>query len=274
MPPPHRNPPDSNAAVTIRRLADGYRSLLSDPIIPNDFLSGVARATPSHQFLGNSVQAVYGRQVAFLSAILREYQNVPAPQIKVLDWGCGKGHITYLLRSRGFDVTSCDVVNEVDDTTMLGQEAPIIQSGLIPVVPLCHPSNLPFKDEGFDCVLSFGVLEHVESEIASLHEIRRILKPGGLLFVTFLPYFLSWTQALARLRGIGYHDRLYNKRRLLQLAESARFQLASVFYGQLLPKNSVPISFDRALEPLDRFFCDHTPLKHLATNLEALLVAD
>jgi SAM-dependent methyltransferase len=272
MPPQlPRNLPDTKATVT--RLAEKYRSLLSAPIVPDDFLSGVARATPSHRFLGNSVQAVYVRQVAFLSAILQDYQNVPAQQIKVLDWGCGKGHITYLLRSRGFDVTSSDVVNEVDDTTMLGQDAPILRTSLIPVVPLRHPSDLPFKDGEFDCVLSFGVLEHVESDIASLHEIRRILKPGGLLFVTFLPYFLSWTQALARLRGIGYHDRLYNKGRLLQLADNAGFQLASAFYGQLLPKNSVPISFDKALEPLDRFMCDHTPLKHLATNLEVLLVA-
>ena len=265
--------PDEKATVTVAQLAGKYRSVLSAPVVADDFLSQVARTTPSHQFLANSAQAVYGRQVAFLSAILNDYQSVPTGQIKVLDWGCGKGHITYLLQNRGFDVTSCDVDRAIDDTTMFGQEAPIVQARGIAVTPLRHSIDLPFRDQEFDCVVSFGVLEHVQSDLASLHEIRRVLKPGGIVYVTFLPYFLSWTQALARLRGSGYHDRLYNKRRLLRLANSAKFQLASTSYGQLLPKNSVPISFDKALEPMDRFLCEHTPLKHFATNLEALLVA-
>ena len=96
--------PDEKATVTVAQLAGKYRSVLSAPVVADDFLSQVARTTPSHQFLANSAQAVYGRQVAFLSAILNDYQSVPTGQIKVLDWGCGKGHITYLLQNRGFDV--------------------------------------------------------------------------------------------------------------------------------------------------------------------------
>ena len=259
--------------ATIARLVDKYRPILHSPIEYDDFLSETARGRPSHQFLASSAQAMYGRQVAFLAAILHDYAQAPANQIKILDWGCGKGQITYLLQARGFDVTSCDVVSTNDDSAF-GQEVPIIHLKGIPVVPLEHPSQLPFADQSFDCVVSFGVLEHVQSDAASLLEIRRILKPGGLLFIVLLPYFLSWTQAIAHLRGIHYHDRLYSLRQLRLLAGKSSFHLAAARHAQLFPKNSVPIALDRLLEPVDRTLCRWTPLKYLATNLEAILVAD
>jgi len=101
------------------------------------------------------------------------------------------------------DLMSRAVMLTEQSTTrqMFGQEAPIVQARGIAVTPLRHSIDLPFRDQEFDCVVSFGVLEHVQSDLASLHEIRRVLKPGGIVYVTFLPYFLSWTQALARLAG-------------------------------------------------------------------------
>lgn len=259
--------------ITVARLIDRYRPILSSPIGRDDFLLQTARGNPSHQFLGSSTQAIYRRQVAFLAAILHEYTQAPADQIKILDWGCGKGHITYLLQARGFKVTSCDVLSTSDDSAF-GQEVPIVQLKGISVVPLAHVSQLPFEDQTFDCVVSFGVLEDVHSDVASLKQIRRILKPGGLFFITLLPYFLSWTQALARLRGITYHDRLYNHQQLRLLAQNAGFHVAATSHAQLFPKNIVHIALDPVLEPIDRFLCQWTPLKYLATNLEAVLVAD
>ncbi len=259
-------------SITIARLADKYWPILRSRIENDDFLSQTARGRPSHQFLASSAQAMYGRQVAFLTAIMHDYAQAPADQIKILDWGCGKGHITYLLQERGFDVTSCDVQSTNDDSTF-GQEVPIVHLKGIRVVPLEHESQLPFADQSFDCVVSFGVLEHVRSDAASLQEIRRILKPGGLFFVALLPYFLSWTQAVTHLRGIRYHDRLYSLRELRLLAGQSRFRVAAAFHGQLFPKNSVPLALDRLLEPMDRFLCRWTPMKYLATNLEAILVA-
>jgi SAM-dependent methyltransferase len=262
----------SPAVQAIRALMEKHRSILSRPATVDNFLLQIGRETESHRFLANSTQAVYGRQVAFLAALLQEYTDTSANQLKVLDWGCGKGHITYLLKARRFDVVSCDIALEKQDSSF-GQEVPIVQGKQIAVVPLHHPSALPFGDASFDCVVSFGVLEHVQSDVASLHEIHRVLRPGGVFFVTFLPYFLSWTQAVCHLRGNDYHDRLYRVRRLRLSAATAGFQLAGYSHGQLFPKNSLPISWDPFLEPLDRLLCRHTPLKYLATNLEALFVA-
>ena len=261
-----------SAVEAVSALMEKHRAILNGPAGVDRFLLQIGRATESHRFLANSTQAVYRRQVAFLTALLEEYNNASASRLKVLDWGCGKGHITYLLKARGFDVVSCDIALDKDDSSF-GQEVPIIQAEQIAVVPLHHPSALPFDDAFFDCVVSFGVLEHVPSDAASLPEIHRVLRPGGLFFVTFLPYFLSWTQAVSHLRGNDYHDRLYRESRLPLLAADAGFQLAGYSHGQLFPKNSTPISWDPLLEPLDRLLCRYTPLKYFATNLEAVFVA-
>jgi SAM-dependent methyltransferase len=45
----------------------------------------------------------------------------------------------------------------------------------------CAQRVLPFADSTFDCCLMNEVLEHVEDELQSLAEIRRVLKPGGYL---------------------------------------------------------------------------------------------
>ena len=50
-------------------------------------------------------------------------------------------------------------------------------------------TKLTFKENTFDFILNFDVLEHVPEVSAGIHEIYRCLKPGGtlLLSVPFLP---------------------------------------------------------------------------------------
>lgn len=260
----------NTTSIDISQIIDKHSGLLSCSSQEDAFLSEMRQKASSHAFLAHSTQAVYTRQINFLSAILKDYVDREPNDIKVLDWGCGKGHITYLLNTRGFDVTSCDIHKKDSDSTF-GQETPIIDKLGISVVSLEHRSKLPFASGSFDCVVSFGVLEHVYSDRESLSELRRILKVGGLLFVTFLPYCLSWTQAIARVRGNHYHDRLYNIKGFKRLVADSGFRIHRVALAQLFPKNSIPLSLDKTLEPIDRFLCSYSPLKYVATNIEAIL---
>jgi ubiquinone/menaquinone biosynthesis C-methylase UbiE len=47
---------------------------------------------------------------------------------------------------------------------------------------------LPFADESFDIVYSLNVLEHTEDPVLTLGEAFRVLKPGGLIYISFPNY--------------------------------------------------------------------------------------
>ena len=50
--------------------------------------------------------------------------------------------------------------------------------------------GLPFPAASFDAVLANQVLEHVRDLVGLVHEIHRVLRPGGML-VAHVPYFRS-----------------------------------------------------------------------------------
>lgn len=257
------------AADELGRLEDQAGvGLMSDP-----YLADVAGRYPTHAFLGGSTQLIYQRQIRFLVELARVQLNRPPAHVHVLDWGCGKGHISYLLRRAGFRLTACDVDAHADDSAF-GQVTPIIDEQAINVVPLLDAIGLPFGDATFDIALSVGVLEHVADDAGSLRELRRVLKPEGLCVVTFLPYTLSWTQRLAHARGDRYHDHLYSRAGVSRLAAGAGFRVLRMTHGQLFPKNTVSLRAAGLLEPLDRALCRYTPLRYFATNLEVVLVAE
>ena len=155
---------------------------------------------------------------------------------RVLDWGCGYGQVTALLRNRGVDVVAFDYRGDLSGPTVGPLERfPEIQAHYSP-----NPVALPFDDASFDTVLSCGVLEHVEQPDASLDEIRRVLKPGGTFYVTNLPNRYSYTERLARLLGRYYHgqlpnDRVYTKRSVRELLSRHGFRVRELRRVHMLP---------------------------------------
>ncbi|MEL6457989.1 MAG: class I SAM-dependent methyltransferase [Cyanobacteria bacterium J06636_27] len=252
---------NSKAFVALRR------SHFQTPTPLNQEISDLTLNLQSHAFLRNAAcQNIYLYLTNYVKAFSEYWFKKSLSELKILDWGCGKGHISYLMREMGAEITSCDVDGANDSS--FGQNTPIIEKASINVVPLEHPYILPFKDTSFDIVLSFGVLEHVPNHFESLQEIHRILKASGLMFCFFLPYYLSWTQRLAHFRGDFYHDRLYSKKIVKELLKQSKLELIDIWHRQLLPKNSISYDNYRTFEFIDQWITEYTPLKYTATNIE------
>lgn len=246
------------------------KKILSAPVKLDSYLLDVSKRIQTHKFLGGATQGCYIRMVQLLASIYTQ-QGRDLSTVRVLDWGTGKGHISYLLKAAGFNVISCDIASAEDDSSF-GQDTPILKEKSISVISLNDPWILPFKDGEFDLVVSFGVLEHVPNDYESLRELHRVIKPGGIFFFSFLPFWLSWSQRLAHLRGNWYHPKLYGTKTLTHMAVNAGFKVGSIWHGQLFPKNSFPHS--NLLERVDRFLTWSTPLKNFATNIEGILIAE
>ena len=156
---------------------------------------------------------------------------------RLLDWGCGYGQLSYLLRNRGFDVVSYTI--EAEEPSPWNS---FLREQKLNVVYGEDPVRLPFEDESFDLVLSCGVLEHVEDESGSLAEIRRILRPGGMFVVMMLPNDWSFAEFMARnIFRASDHDRLYNIKKMESLLNRFGFQALETWYANTLPKNFTPL---------------------------------
>lgn len=238
-------------------------------------LIAIANSIPSHHFLGNpSGQYPLVYLTRYVRVFAEAQLGTSFDHLRVLDWGCGKGHISKLIRDlKPQELVSCDIAADSGDSSF-GQQAPILGRFDISVVPLTHESNLPFPDKCFDVVLSFGVLEHVASDLASLGEISRIIKPGGLFFCFHLPTRFSWTQFVARRGGDDYHDRLYTPGIVRRLLSATHLDILDMWYRSLLPKNRISYPAFRAFERFDQIMTDCTPLRYLATNLEFVCARD
>src|SRR6185295_247983 len=75
----------------------------------------------------------------------------------VLDWGCGRGQLTHMLRDRGVHVTSLDWDPGAGGVV----RRPLPAYPELEMTATSDPVRLPFDDDSFDAVLSMGVLEHV-----------------------------------------------------------------------------------------------------------------
>ncbi len=87
--------------------------------------------------------------------------------------------------------------------------------------------DIPVKDEAFDIVSAFDVIEHVKNESKAFDEIYRVLKPGGWIFVSVPAYQWAWSKHDEAVS----HYRRYTKGRLQAAVRQAGFVEDEVTYG-------------------------------------------
>lgn len=192
---------------------------------------------------------------------------------RVLDWGCGRGQVTALLRERGVDVTSFEWSADAppEGAEIRLQDFPDVVAQIS-----SDPVKLPYADASFDTALSVGVLEHVPDPGGSLDELARVLKPGGRLHIANLPNRYSWTERVAKLIGAYYHgklphDKVYTQRTARELLQRHGYTVYDERMTGMIPQ-IVPIPLPAwSVGPLWKLNegLAHVPgLKHLATAVE------
>lgn len=116
---------------------------------------------------------------------------------RVLDSGCGGGGTALSLGEEAALAVGLDLDGRFNGSgTRLRAEKGIARAGFVQG----DGQSLPFAGGAFDLVLSHSVIEHVLDAAAYLRECHRVLRPGGVLYLSTAP-FLSLSGAhLPRLR--------------------------------------------------------------------------
>jgi len=193
--------------------------------------------------------------------ILRNIESFDIKQKKVLEIGYGMGtdHLSLAKQGAitfGIDLTFGNSQVASRAFELEGQSARLI---------IGDAEQLPYDDNSFDFVYSFGVIHHSPDTQKIISEIHRVLRPGGRCWITVYhknSIFFWWTVLCWShfIRG-GYKRynmkqelsliehpndnpdmvvRLYTKSEFLRLFE--RFGESSAMIDHLVPANIAPLS--------------------------------
>lgn len=175
---------------------------------------------------------------ALLEALLR-WGVPPDPARPALDVGCGTGANFALLAPYGRFYGS-EISLEACGNGATRPSRPVL---------LARGEALPFADASLGLVTMFDVLEHVAAEDVFLTEVRRVLRPGGLLLLSVPAYKFLWSEHDVSL----HHQRRYVRGSLLASLQRNAFRpvrvthaMASIFlpvaavrwWGRLFPSRS------------------------------------
>jgi len=95
---------------------------------------------------------------------------------RILDIGCGIGSYTYLIDSKNCFAIDVDI-NALKTAKRYCSNSEFIQASVL---------HLPFREENFDLVVMWEVIEYIEKETErnAIQEIHRILIQGGSLLLS------------------------------------------------------------------------------------------
>jgi SAM-dependent methyltransferase len=170
----------------------------------HDFVAG-HYAPRAAAYVASAVHSA-GADLDQIEAFVRGHADA-----RVLDLGCGGGHVSYRVAPHVREVVACDLTPDMlDQVNRMASERGL---GNI-VAQQGAAEQLPFADGAFDIVLSRFSAHHWRDMEAGLREARRVLKKAGrAVFVDVVapahPLLDTHLQTLELLRDPS-HVRNYN----------------------------------------------------------------
>ena len=169
---------------------------------------------------------------------IRRYLRPPG---RVLEAGCGLGHWVKFLHDEGFEAYGIDFAPVgIEKARQLWPDL----EGRLSVGDFRH---MPYEDNFFDAIVSFGAIEHNEEGIeGAVRDMIRVLKPGGLLYCTVpcmnrlrylgLMALQDWVvcnPAIRRLAGrtpeVAFYQYVFYRREYEEILRRAGFEWVELY---------------------------------------------
>ncbi|HKO97207.1 MAG TPA: class I SAM-dependent methyltransferase [Pyrinomonadaceae bacterium] len=191
---------------------------------------------------------------SFVEAISRAKSGSLNPNSKsvfeVLDVGCGTGANLEMLSE--FSVPAGVDISAEAVSYCHARGFPHVKNGAA--------ETLPFDADSFDLVTALDVVEHLDDDVATLKEMRRVVKPDGRILL-FVPAFMFlW----------GVQDDVSNHRRRYTIAEIKRAVVEAGFEVERASYVNISFFFPTLLGRLIMRVTGIRPASEANINIEAL----
>ena len=168
---------------------------------------------------------------------------------RILESGCGLGRWVFYLKRKGFDISGIDLSQSAIDAAKAYDSAAPIQ--------LDDVLHSEFPDASFDAVISLGVVEHFEQGPSqALAELHRLLKDGGLLFISvpinnlFRVTFVNPLKDLRRFcrarngASVEFEEYRFTKNAFERYLAAANFEVLETVPDDFLPPKNLGLYAD------------------------------
>lgn len=164
------------------------------------------------------------------------------PNSQILEAGCGLGGWVNYFHQKGYHIIGIEYEKDIiKEAKEFDASLPIMYGDV---------RSLDFPEDSFDAYISLGVIEHFyEGPQKALCEAYRVLKPGGLVFIS-VPYLSVFRKicvqplrnlyfAMRRLRGkpAYFWEYRYTKVELTQFLEDAGFEVIFAGVDDYIPSD-------------------------------------
>lgn len=170
----------TNPQVLKEKVEELYASALSNELWMEVLLSEAEKSWRDDYFKDN----------------LSQIQRFVSPG-RLLDVGCATGQFIQIAKESRWDVMGLELSDKASEYVRNVLNLPVLQSTI---------EDAPFKDDEFDAVTLFGVLEHVPDPIKVLTEALRVVKPGGVIAV-IVPNVYSLLTMFLREKAVTFDGR-------------------------------------------------------------------
>jgi len=125
---------------------------------------------------------VLGPALTCLSQSFDDSLDAPLSAPRVLDAGCGIGTAFPQIER---DLQPCEIIAvDIDPQMVRDAQAQASQISCPVQIHCGNVEKLSFSSESFDIVVCHQTIHHVNDQAAALHELHRVLRPGGHMLIS------------------------------------------------------------------------------------------
>ena len=188
------------------RISDTLSKYLEETV--NEYKDNPVNLLQRHNYTGEG-------EYRYLQNSLPSYRETVADIINyfngntafhLLEIGTFLGLVAIVMKKMGFDIEATDIPEFAGDDSTLKKR--LDNHGIPLSAANLRHATLPYPDNNFDGIIMCEVLEHFNfNPLPTLREINRILKQGGLLYLT-TPNIASLRNRLNLLIGKSIHNNI------------------------------------------------------------------